>query len=376
MHMKLIRILALVLAVLLCAACAYAEETAEAKPVVTVNGTPVYQVEIDAVANEYLSMYAYYGYDTTDESLIAAVNEYALELCIKTVVVDQDLAACGAYEVTDEAVFAEAGQLAYESMVSEYTDYFVTNYGLDSVVAEAYAESVLTEAGYTVSYFTEYYRQLTAMENYKAWLMRDEPEITDTEVEAEYEARVSASRETYGDDISAFETAMTNDQEVWYRPAGYRSVLQIMLKAEGETDEEKLASVQDKLDAIDRRLAAGEDFRTLIAEYGEDPAFEDPAFYETGYTVHRDSVMWADGFVATAFSAEMQKPGDHSKAAIGDGTVYILYYLKDCEAGPVALTDDVRAALKDDMYATRASEKVQERTNELLATAEIIYTEN
>lgn len=31
---------------------------------------------------------------------------------------------------------------------------------------------------------------------------------------------------------------------------------------------------------------------------------------------------------------------------------------------------------KDDLYATRASEKVQERTNELLATAEIIYTEN
>lgn len=95
---------------------------------------------------------------------------------------------------------------------------------------------------------------------------------------------------------------------MWYKPDGYRSILQILLPAEGDTDEARLESVQATVDAIDERLNAGESFQTLMAEYNTDVAFYDADFLTVGYQVHRDSVVWDEKFVAAAFSERMAQP--------------------------------------------------------------------
>ena len=137
-------------------------------------------------------------------------------------------------------------------------------------------------AGYTEDFFKSYYRNVLASERYEAWLVRNDPEITQEEIEAAYRQRTDESKSLYAQDIPAFETALASGEEIWYRPAGYRAVLQIMLSAQGETDDEKLASVSEKTSDIYDRLEAGETFESLISEYGEDPSFDDPAFAETG----------------------------------------------------------------------------------------------
>lgn len=218
MRNPMTRTIALCLSVLLCVlcvSCAGAEGSTESQVVVTVNGTPVYQVEIDAVVNEYLTQFAYYGYDTTDETLVQTVKEYAVQLCIKTVLVDKDMADCGAYNMVDESVFAEAGELAYSMQLEEYTQYLITNYGFDSELATSYAGQMLQSGGYTVAYYTEYYRQLTAMEKYKTWLMRDEAEITDADITAEFDARVAAGTEGYADAELTDELKNTLKEEIY-----------------------------------------------------------------------------------------------------------------------------------------------------------------
>ena len=72
------------------------------------------------------------------------------------------------------------------------------------------------------------------------------PEISDEAIETAYRQRTDESETLYAHDIPAFETALASGQEIWYRPAGYRAILQIMLSAEGETDEQKLASVKEE----------------------------------------------------------------------------------------------------------------------------------
>ena len=56
------------------------------------------------------------------------------------------------------------------------------------------------------------------------------------------------------------------------------------------------ADVQDTLDEIQSRLDAGEDFQTLIDEYGEDPGMQNEPTATVGYYVSADSTTWDTAF--------------------------------------------------------------------------------
>lgn len=62
-------------------------------------------------------------------------------------------------------------------------------------------------AGYTEDFFKSYYRNVLASERYEAWLVRNDPEITQEEIEAAYRQRTDESKSLYAQDIPAFETA-------------------------------------------------------------------------------------------------------------------------------------------------------------------------
>lgn len=358
--------------ILLCVP-AFGETTVPEGAAAVINGEVLWQEDVDAIANQYMETIGTTGTDTTSAELTAYVQTLALESCIDTMLIRQDMTALGMYNFVDENAFTEAGQLAYTNMLNQYVQTMVVNYGLDAESAQTTAISILDTYGYTVEYFTQYYKEYTAAEKYKAYLMENAPDITDADIEDAYANRVAESESLYANDAAAFETALNNNQEVWYTPQGYRQVLQIFLPADGDTDEEKLSAVADTLTEIETRLASGEAFADLIRAYGQDTTFQDETFFNTGYSVHKKSVMWADAFVAAAFSEEMAAPGDHSKPVCSDTGVHILYYLKDRESGPVQLTDDVKDALYAAIFDERANAAVSTRTNILREEAAILY---
>jgi len=220
--------------------------------------------------------------------------------------------------------------------------------------------------------YVDFYRTQYAAENYHQWLVKDQP-VTDEEVLAAYDARVAASQTTFENNVAAFENAVRSGTEIWYMPAGYRTVLQILLPAAGDTSEEKLANVQSTVDKIEARLEKGEAFENLIREYGQDAAFADESFFATGYQVHQDSIVWEDAFIDAAFSAEMAQPGCWSKPFASTLGVHILYYLNDAVSGPVALTDTLHTALAALLYTERYTAAQQERITELANAAEIVF---
>ena len=219
--------------------------------------------------------------------------------------------------------------------------------------------------------YVEEYRTQLAMAYYYQLLVGEDA-VTEEDVLLAYVDRVEESKNLYGSDVEAFETAVYNGLEVWYMPEGYRAVLQILLPAEGATDAERLASVQATIDEIYARLENGEAFADLIAEYGADSNFADASFYESGYQVHRESVLWEDVFVATAFSEDMAAPGDWSQPFTSDLGVHILYYLNDVPGGAVALSDEVKEALVYTLYNELAQTALRERIDELSDTANVV----
>lgn len=362
------------LAALLLAMSVGAAETGD--PVIaSVNGEELLYSAYYAIESTFLYQYEAAGMDITDDTVYTYVQDLALSYAIEQMLVVQDMRAQGFYDLDaeTEAWCIEQGNAAYEQALADVGAMLRESLGLveDEDVTE-YALSYAQTLNVTAESYIDVYRTQYATALYMEWLIQDDP-VTEEQVQAEYEARVAASKELYAQDAAAFETAAATGSEVWYRPAGYRSVLQILLPAAGDTDEAKLASVQGTVDEINARLEKGETFESLIREYGTDASFDDEAFFTTGYQVHQDSVIWEDAFVAAAFSAEMAAPGSWSKPFASDLGVHILYYLNDVAEGSVEMTEEVYDALAYVIYNERTQAAQAARIDELADAAEVVF---
>ena len=62
-----------------------------------------------------------------------------------------------------------------------------------------------------------------------------------------------------------------------------------------------------------------------------------------------------------------------SQPHVFGNNVCILYYLKDVDGGAAELTENLREALYDDLYAQQVESRLQERLDTLEAEAEITF---
>ncbi len=246
-------------------------------------------------------------------------------------------------------------------------------------------------------------------------ILRNEiSELSEEELQAAYEDKVSQQQESFTDGTS-FETAMTGEDEIiCWRPDGYRTVKHILLvpqeellstytdavselesaqtdletleeelsaandgqEEEGErsaeeiqaeidaieatmSDREKvveeaaqacLDDVKEKIDEIYQKLEAGENFENLIAEYGEDPGMENEPTKSSGYYVSSQSTNWETNFRDAAMA--LTQVGEYTQEPVVSGSgVHIIQYTADVLGGEVPL-DEVRDALYEEALAS------------------------
>lgn len=369
--MKTHRLTALLLALLLLFSCAFAESTSD-KLMATVNGEELRYSTYAPYLTQYQQLLSSV-YDATDETQVAYIEDLALTAAIQDMLIEQDMRAKGCYDfdAETESWIQEQGQAAYETALANVGEVLRAELGYsDEEDMSAFALSYAKALGVTAEDYIAVYRKQCATVNYYAALLGDDP-VTEDAIQSAYETRVASSKERFESDAAAFETALYSGAEVWYKPEGYRSILQILLPAEGDTDEARLASVQATVDTINERLAAGESFQTLMAEYNTDAAFDDADFLTVGYQVHRDSVVWDEKFVAAAFSERMAQPGCWSDPIVSDAGVHILYYLCDSASGAIEMTDTIHDALSYTLYQDMCQTALTERVNELSDAAEV-----
>jgi parvulin-like peptidyl-prolyl isomerase len=106
-----------------------------------------------------------------------------------------------------------------------------------------------------------------------------------------------------------------------------------------------IATVQDKLDEIYTKLAAGESFDSVMAEYGEDPGMQEDPAMSRGYLVSGASTTWDTHFRDAAMA--LQSAGDYTlEPVISSSGVHIIYYNGDVTPGQVPLE-----SIHDQYYA-------------------------
>ena len=263
--MKRIFCMLLSLVMMIAAASALAEETAEAVVaeapadeaervlLVTVNGDEIWSdnVDLQYAYEYYLNMAASYGLDTADESVLPMIREYAMEYALQTTIVRQKVAELG-LSATDEdiAQVKEDIKAEWEEIVLSYVDeagvidensseddkaaahadalsYILDTYGYDE---ERYVNECLDSAIYSL-----------VEERLEASVVGDRT-VTDEEIQQYFDDLVKEDRETYENDVPSYEFyTQYYGQPSYYTPEGYRAVTHILL----EVDEELMNTWRD-----------------------------------------------------------------------------------------------------------------------------------
>lgn len=333
-----------------------------------------------------LAQYANYGIDVSN--YITSIKQTVLSEMVQMEIEKVKVKELGYDQFTEEelAEIEADAEATYNEMYLYYYDYFTYNAEPGSDVATMTTE-YLEQYNYSKEDVLERAKNSFATNKMALDLTKDVA-VTDEDLTSYYDSCVAADTEEYHMHYDAYESARTygTDTAICYNPDGYRRVLQVLIgfdeetqakyadlqsqmdallnpeaaetAADAETDEtaEPALTAEEILDQMDAYTAPlyeiasevtekfnnGTPIEELIAEYNADEGM--PA---EGYYVHNQSAIWDEAFVDAAFS--VTEKGQLSAPYAGMYGLYMVYYLDDVPAGPVAL-DDVREILEPECY--------------------------
>ncbi len=391
------RLLALMLALLLCVP-ALAETVNDPEEVLaTVNGLKITRGELEDYAAQLKDYYADQGVDTTDPEYEEIFLQLAMTTLVQYRLMDDELVKQGLELTADEKTEAEAkAKSDWEATLNDGLAYYgVTEDSTAEEEATALVQVLadLEAMGYTEQSYIEETVLYAGYDKLRASAVKDVT-VSDEEVKAYYDGLVAADELSYKDNAEAYENAQQMNlmyqmygmsdyvTPLYYMPAGYRSMIHILLIPEeslltayydleatfeeqqstleegGEvvetlvTEEEVeaarlaiIANVQPTIDEINAKLGEGAAFADLIPLYTQDPGMQDAASIAEGYAVHMDSIMWDPVFTDAAFS--VQNVGDITEPVVGSYGVHILQYAGDVPGGAVELTAEMQASMKE-----------------------------
>ena len=418
------RLMALLLAVLMCGTIAFGETSAD-DVMVTVGTTPVTRSTYEGHLNTLVNYYANYGYDTTDPSMLALLQQFALQTSVEYAAMDQMVIDLGLSLTEAEIAAATANaQNDWAAVIADGLSYYgITEASTEEEIAQTLLAILaeLESRGYTEESYLAESLMYAGYDKLFAYLTQD-VEVSDDEVLAYYNSLVEADKAIYENDAAAYEEVQYYNQfyaaygyteyitNVYYKPAGYRLVTHILLEAdealltaysdlqaqyeeqqltleEGgevtatlitEADLENarlavLANVQPKVDEINQKMAEGKTFAELIPEYTTDPGMSDAASIAAGYEVHMDSVNWVIPFRDQSFT--VNNIGDVTAPVVTDYGVHIIQYVADVPGGAVELTDAMFNEFKTALQSNAAEEVYYAGLDAWIAAADVVYSD-
>lgn len=330
--MKQSKTIALVLAIVLVAASLIG---CGAKPVLaaTVGDQEITVTQLENSYNNSSSYASSYGYDTSTEDGVTQFRDYLLDNLISSAMKIYQAKLAG-ITLTDEEIAAakETAAANYEDTVNSFKEQ-AEEAGATNV--DAYAKTLLTKA---------LVQNKTTVKKLQATMLEDAQNetlvskhrtallegvtMTDEELLAKY-AEVLADQKTQFDatpsDYFSYETYAQygyNAPPV-YVPAGFFRVRHILVEDEATANE------------IKAKIDAGEDFESLLAEYGTDPGMQDES-NAAGYLIG-EGASYVEEFLNAALA--LTSDGDVSDPVQSDYGWHIIKRVSTEEAHEIPYED-------------------------------------
>ena len=282
----------------------------------------------------YMSqMYAMYGM-SIDSQTLTSIEQQVAEDAVQGIAIKAQLESRG-LKLDDEKL-AEIDQETdehYEEVVAALQDQATGD--TDELKAKQ-TEYNIYKLGYTrdAIYNTEI---ANANHELIEQAVRDEiTEVTDEQLQAAYDDKVSADEESYSNSPSAFESAMSSESSiVCWMPEGYRTVKHILVKPENEV----LQAVTDARNAVTTAETELEDLRGELDALSdaEEPAEDAETAEDADATEDAEPARTADEIQADIDAAEAKIETLKSDAEKAEA---------DCLASVKDKTDEIYAKIE------------------------------
>lgn len=284
-----------------CNLIGYDEELDGAQAVAKVGDTEITKAEWAnyrdyLVAYQQQYMQQYYGISLpVDEEALASYGELALERLIESVVTEDKIEKLGYQELTEEEnaeveEYADSMTDLYKMLIryQNYPDLETVEEEQERLAAAAEAtpgeatpseatagepqepvatvtdamlDEMLTNDLNTIGYTHDYFVRTQTMDKQNEKLRAhtyEDVEVTDEQVKGEFDSRVAAQKETYDANPAAYASAENSGAELYYMPAGYRGVKNLLIQLSQEKRDE-ISALRSELTTAQNLLTSGND---------------------------------------------------------------------------------------------------------------------
>ena len=373
---KLIRLLAVALAVMMLAGCSLVTVNEEKIVVATVGDETITKAEFNEGFNALLSQYGY----TQDSEEIAdqlkTLKENYIAQMVEDKVLKRKIKELGLDQVTDEEKAAAEQEIQdwYDEQYAALVENFKTDDTVEDPEAKAAEtiENYLSQYGLTLDQMKENSVASISSDKLYDYVTKDVT-VTEEEAKIEFANKVAAAKEKYDADLSAYVSDFENGATIYYTPKGcyYIKHILISLTDEQKQDiknlradddetvaatadekrEEYLLTIREKAESVLKLVDEGGDFEALMEEYGEDPGMKNEA-YKNGYLTYAGDTGFVTEFADAC--AALTEDGMTSGLVASDFGYNIIRRVSTVPSGE-ATFEDVKDSLMESMLTDKKS---------------------
>lgn len=255
MHKKALLACLLVVAMLLssCALIEKDEAVDRATEIIRVGDTVYTKGEILDEVDYQLSYMSYvyqmYGmsFDPTSAEAIADAKDQVVNYLVEDAVKNMKVKELGLDQLTDEeqAELQEKVDSAWQTNLDNVKATYFADTELTGDELTAALEAKCEEVGILKENVVEGQTITFTQDKLRDSVIADVA-VTDEELQAEYDSKVETAKTNYESNLSSYGTNVNNGLTVYYRPAGYRMVKQILIKFHDE-DQALIDSINSKI---------------------------------------------------------------------------------------------------------------------------------
>lgn len=315
--------------------------------VCTVGDSKIPRSEYEDLFNAYYQRFQY-QYDMTNEQNLESLQDFVLDLMVRSEVIYQYALSKG-YTLTDDEKqkLEQDAKAQYDSIQDSYRNAAQSEGAADidarakELFLDALEENGHTEESLMKKLTTD--MQKTAITEKLETAIKSEITFTEQDAQARFAEDVQADRTAYTEAPASFADAQGAYEQnggvpPLYVPEGYVRVKHILVSDENTAND------------LIARLNAGEDFDALMAEYGTDPGMQSEPSKSLGYLMNADT-SFVPEFKEAALA--LQNVGDITAPVKTDYGYHIIKLVDKLKSGARSFSD------VKDAYMSGMLEKLQ-----------------
>ncbi|MDD4133585.1 MAG: hypothetical protein PHN46_00635 [Eubacteriales bacterium] len=232
-----------------------------------------------------------------------------------------------AFTGSEEAEIQAAADGRFKDLLAQIKDEFFPETKLSDEELDTALRGKAAELNITMDDIVETERNSKLYEKLKEYATR-QLTVSDEEIQADFDQNVENAKASYESDLSAYGNAVNGGQTVYYAPAGYRFIKQILVKLD-QDDQDAISALKAEMaplqEALDEAQAAVDAFGAEDVQEATDAETSRPSLLDLENTLNEAQANYdakkaeLTAREAAAYAAILPRANEAYAKAVAEG---------------------------------------------------------